>query len=190
MGVEDPVDSDMAAAMVIMNARGWRESDVIRAISEEFEGAEVGLATVRFYNPTTIAGRRLTTHLRKLFYKERRRWEQELVDIPIYNKAFRLASLQFRHDNAGKNSHLALDCLKLARIEAEGDRVVLQGTGKNGAILTEQQGLNTSQAAAVLSAIIESAEQRVLDAPGDDVLDSEMVDNEENGGVSEVTEGA
>jgi hypothetical protein len=163
-------------------------TEVAAEFAQRF-GTSITPSGILCYSPCTRQGGRLSSDLRALFFKERERYNEDLLAIPIASKAYRLSQLQARLESAGKNSHLALECLKMARAEMEGDRVQITGTGRNGAILTQQQGLNTSQAAAVLSAIIESVEQKAIEESVDDgVIEGELVDPDNDGPMPDVDE--
>lgn len=176
------LEPEMMAAIVYLNARGRPGHEVIKLVKEQFS-VDVTPQLVCHYNPTLNTGRSLAPHLKKLFYSERKRFYEEIKDwAPISQKAFRLQSYQEIHDNAGKNIPVKLTALKEARIEAEGSgqTLTLQGTGKNGAILTENQASNTVTAARVLAALLEGSlmsDQAMIEG---DIVDGEMVDTPSN----------
>ena len=179
------LDPDVLSVIIYMNARGRPPSEVVKLIKEEFD-VDVVPSTVCKYNPNLPTGRKLPAHLRKLFVRERDRFHREIEAIPISSKAFRLQAYQEMYEAAGKNLSARETALKGARQEMEGDKLTVQGTGRGGAILTEQrQAMGTSQVAAFLSGLLE------LPADSEaDVVDAEMVDTDGNEGVSEAIEPA
>ena len=46
------------------------------------------------YDPTKYAGRNLSKKLKDLFYETRKKFQENILDIPIANKAFRLKEVR------------------------------------------------------------------------------------------------
>lgn len=68
-------------------------SDVIKMFNEEF-GLELNASQVAFYNPENRQADRLAEKWRHLFYSTREKFIEEVIDIPIAHKSYRLNFLQ------------------------------------------------------------------------------------------------
>ncbi|SSW67288.1 hypothetical protein AVE30378_02546 [Achromobacter veterisilvae] len=78
-------------------------SQVAEAIKEEF-GLDVPRMQVAQYDPTKVAGKGLAKKWRELFEATRKRFREEVAEIPIADQAFRLRALgkiYERHFNRG-----------------------------------------------------------------------------------------
>lgn len=94
------------------------------------------------YDPTKYAGRNLSKKLKDLFYETRKRFQENILDIPIANKAFRLRELQGMYDDSGKNKRTKQNLLKQAFQETDGRVSRQEITGANGGTIkteTEQK---------------------------------------------------
>lgn len=95
-------------------------AEVVELIAEEF-GIDVTPRHVRAYDPTsfqcTASSRRIDLHK-----ATRRRFEQEVAEIPIAHRAFRLRRLQQIHEKAVEtgNLRLAAEALEQAAKEVGG----------------------------------------------------------------------
>ena len=67
-------------------------SQVADAVNEEF-GMELHRSQVAQYDPTKAAGQRLANKWRELFDATRKRFRDEVAEIPIADQAFRLRAL-------------------------------------------------------------------------------------------------
>ncbi|SDB88791.1 hypothetical protein SAMN05421733_103248 [Acinetobacter boissieri] len=74
---------------------------VADAVKQEF-GLELDRRQCASYDPTKHAGRNLSKKLKILFDETRRDFQDNILDIPIANKAFRLRELQEMYDDYGK----------------------------------------------------------------------------------------
>ncbi|PPD54456.1 MAG: hypothetical protein CTY12_02985 [Methylotenera sp.] len=70
---------------------------VADAVYEEY-GIEIDRSQVQQYDPTKVAGKTLGKKHSDLFYETRKKFLNELANIPISHKVFRLRSLQRMHD--------------------------------------------------------------------------------------------
>lgn len=92
---------------------------VADAVKEQF-GIDIERQQVAAYDPTKSTGKNLSKNLRTLFEKTRRDFQENLLDIPIANKAFRLRELQKMYDDFGKNKVMKQKVIKQARDEMYG----------------------------------------------------------------------
>jgi len=94
------------------------------------------------YDPTKYAGRNLSKKLKDLFYETRKRFQENILDIPIANKAFRLKELQNMYEDSGRNKRAKQNLLKQAFQETDGRVSRQEITGANGGTIkteTEQK---------------------------------------------------
>lgn len=84
-------------------------AQVAAAVKSEF-GIEIARQTVECYNPTRVAGKvgQLSEKWRKLFERERKKFKEDVSDIPIASKAFRLRSLSRLHATAESRGNAAM----------------------------------------------------------------------------------
>lgn len=88
------------------------------AFKERFK-IDITIQQVQSYDPTKVAGERLSQKWRDAFYSARERFQNEVSDIPIANKAYRLRKMNEIIDKAErmKNFPLALQTLEQAAKE-------------------------------------------------------------------------
>ena len=94
------------------------------------------------YDPTKYAGRNLSKKLKDLFYETRKKFQENILDIPIANKAFRLKELQNMYEDSGRNKRAKQNLLKQAFQETDGRVSPQEITGANGGTIkteTEQK---------------------------------------------------
>lgn len=84
------------------------------------------------YDPTKYAGRNLSKKLKDLFYETRKKFQENILDIPIANKAFRLKELQGMYEDSGRNKRAKQNLLKQAFQETDGRVTKQEITGKDG----------------------------------------------------------
>lgn len=92
---------------------------VADAVKQQF-GIEIERQQVASYDPTKSTGRNLSKNLKTLFEQTRLDFQNNLLDIPIANKAFRLRELQKMYDDFGKNKVMKQKVIKQARDEMYG----------------------------------------------------------------------
>ena len=112
------IADNVKAAIVRLNARWETPKQVVAAIKEEF-GLELSPQSIEGYDPTKYNGRDLSKKWREVFDRERKRFKEDVSDIPIASKAYRLASLASMHREAVKagNRHQAAQLLEQAAKE-------------------------------------------------------------------------
>ncbi|MEQ1143726.1 DUF2280 domain-containing protein [Acinetobacter soli] len=111
---------------------------------EETYNIKIDRKQCHSYDPTKYAGRNLSKKLKDLFYETRKKFQENILDIPIANKAFRLKEIQNMYDDAGKNKRIKQNLLKQAFQETDGRVIRQEVTGANGgAIKTESEQKQT-----------------------------------------------
>ncbi|MBF7696632.1 DUF2280 domain-containing protein [Acinetobacter rathckeae] len=95
-------------------------------------GIEIDRRQCENYDPTKHAGRNLSKKLKLLFEETRREFQDNILDIPLANKAFRLRELQKMYDDYGKNKVMKQKVLRQAFQETDGRVTRQEITGKDG----------------------------------------------------------
>ena len=112
---------------------------VVEAVKQDY-GIEITRQQVALYDPTKVAGRNLSKKLKDLFDRTRKDFRENVEDIAIANKAFRLRELQKMYDDSGRNKKTKQVLLKQAFQETDGRVTRQEVTGANGgAIKTENE---------------------------------------------------
>ena len=112
---------------------------VADAVKQEY-GIEVSRSQCQVYDPTKYSGRNLSKKLKDLFERSRKEFRENIEDIAIANKAFRLNELQKMYDDSGRNKRAKQNLLKQAFQETDGRVTKQEITGANGgAIKTENE---------------------------------------------------
>lgn len=114
-------------------ARYDTPSQVSRAVKEEF-GIDVAKEQVQQYNPERAACLGIAKKLRAIFERTRKKFIEDVSDVPISRQAYRLRRLQMLHDLAvtRSNASLAAQLLEQAAKEIGGaftNTRQLQGPG-------------------------------------------------------------
>lgn len=107
---------------------------VAESVKSEF-GLDVTRQAVASHDPTKKTGQQLAQRWKDEFHEARRKFLEELDEIPIANKAYRLRQLGDLYGNAGKNAVLKMQLLKQAAEEVGGvytNKVKNEHTGKDG----------------------------------------------------------
>lgn len=96
-------------------------SQVAEAVKEEF-GTVIDRGHVGFYDPTKVSGKELAKKWRDLFDATRTRFKQEVTEIPIAQRAYRLRAMHRMATKAEamRNLPLALQVLEQAAKECGG----------------------------------------------------------------------
>ena len=103
---------------------------VADAVMQRF-GIEIDRRQCENYDPTKFAGRNLSKKLKDLFERTRQDFRENVEDIAIANKAFRLNELQKMYEDSGKNKRAKQNLLKQAFQETDG-RVTKHDVTTNG----------------------------------------------------------
>lgn len=104
---------------------------VVEAVKQEYK-IEITRQQVALYDPTKVAGRNLSKKLIELFHKTRKDFRENIEDIAIANKAFRLRELQKMYEDSGRNKRVKQNLLKQAFQETDGRVTKQEITGAGG----------------------------------------------------------
>lgn len=99
---------------------------------EEIYKIKIDRKQCHSYDPTKFAGRNLSKKLKELFHQTRKEFRENIEDIAIANKAFRLRELQKMYEDSGKNKRAKQNLLKQAFYETDGRVTKQEITGKDG----------------------------------------------------------
>lgn len=107
-------------------------SQIVEAVKQEF-GLTVTRQQCVAYDPTKSTGKNLSKMWRDEFESARKRFRENIEDIPIANKAVRLRELDSIRTSSGKNNVLRMQALEQAAKEV-GDSYTNRKeiTGKGG----------------------------------------------------------
>lgn len=96
-------------------------SQAVAAVKKEFN-IEVSRQTVEMHDPTKNAGRAIAEKWKQLFHVTRDKFKNDVADIPIANRAFRLRALnRMAMEAEGKRNYpLAAQIIEQAAKEAGG----------------------------------------------------------------------
>ncbi|AXI04366.1 DUF2280 domain-containing protein [Aquirhabdus parva] len=119
-------------------------SQIVLAVKQEFK-IDVTRQQCEMYDPTKRAGKNLSKKWVDEFHEARTKFKEDVSDIPIANKSFRLRALNRIVDEAKGNSVLKMQALEQAAKEV-GDSYTNRKeiTGKGGdplsMLVTQLQG--------------------------------------------------
>lgn len=127
-------------------------SVVVDSVKKEF-GIAVSRQQVESHDPTKVNGRGLAQKWVDMFNATRERFQTELADIPIANKAFRLRALDRMASRTETMKNFALTAQLIEQAAKEcGDaytnRLKVESTGKDGAPIKTENVTMTPQEAA------------------------------------------
>ncbi|MCL5500453.1 DUF2280 domain-containing protein [Escherichia coli] len=127
---------EVKAAIVQMLACYDTLSIVVDSIQKDY-GIKVTPQQVESHDPTKVSGKGLAKKWVDLFYATRERFQNEISDIPIANKAYRLRVLQRMATTAEgmKNIGMTAQLLEQAAKEvgdAYTNKLKVESTGKDG----------------------------------------------------------
>ena len=106
---------------------------------EEIYKIKIDRKQCHSYDPTKYAGRNLSKKLKDLFERTRKDFRENVEDIAIANKSFRLRELQKMYDDSGRNKRAKQNLLKQAFQETDARITKQEITGKNGGPLETVQ---------------------------------------------------
>ena len=110
---------------------------VVEAVKQEYK-IEITRQQVALYDPTKVAGRNLSKKLKDLFERTRKDFRENVEDIAIANKAFRLSELQKMYDDSGRNKRAKQNLLKQAFQETDARITKQEITGKDGGPIQQE----------------------------------------------------
>lgn len=91
---------------------------VADAVREEF-GVEISRVQVQGYDPTKRQGAKLSKKLRAIFEATRKRFLDEIEQVPIASQTYRLRNLQRLHEKAQARGNMALAAALLEQAAKE-----------------------------------------------------------------------
>ena len=97
---------------------------VVEAVKQEFN-IEILRQQVALYDPTKSTGRNLSKKLKDLFHKTRSDFKTNIYDIPLANKAVRLAELQKIYSDPKMNRVLRTKLIRQFKDEMQGYEIQL-----------------------------------------------------------------
>lgn len=104
---------------------------VADAVKQEY-GIDVSRSQCQTYDPTKYSGRNLSKKLKDLFERTRQDFRENVEDIAIANKAFRLRELQKMYDDTRGNKKAKQTLLKQAFQETDARVTRQEVTGAGG----------------------------------------------------------
>lgn len=110
---------------------------VADAVQQRF-GIEIDRRQCEGYDPTKFSGRNLSKKLTELFERTRKDFRENIEDIAIANKAFRLRELQKMYEDSGRNKRVKQNLLKQAFQETDGRVTKQEITGKDGGPIQQE----------------------------------------------------
>jgi hypothetical protein len=105
---------------------------------EEIYKIKIDRKQCHSYDPTKYAGRNLSKKLKDLFEQTRKEFRENIDDIAIANKAFRLRELQKMYEDSGKNKQAKQNLLKQAFQETDGRVTKQEITGPDGGPIQQE----------------------------------------------------
>ncbi|MCJ8512774.1 MULTISPECIES: DUF2280 domain-containing protein [Acinetobacter] len=105
---------------------------------EEIYKIKIDRKQCHSYDPTKYAGRNLSKKLKDLFEQTRKEFRENIDDIAIANKAFRLRELQKMYEDSGKNKRAKQNLLKQAFQETDGRVTKQEITGPDGGPIQQE----------------------------------------------------
>lgn len=127
-------------------------SQVAESVLKEF-GVKINRQQVEQHDPTKASGKKLAKKWVDMFNDTRTRFQTEIADIPIANKAYRLRTLDrmAARTETMKNFSLTAQLIEQAAKEvgdAYTNKLKVESTGANGGpIKTESVALTSDEAA-------------------------------------------
>lgn len=127
---------DVKAFIIQMLACYDTPSQVVEAVQKDF-GIAITRQQVETHDPTKVSGKTLAKKWVDLFNAARDRFLNEISDIPIANKAYRLRVLQRMSTNAENMKNIGMTAQLLEQAakevgEAYTNRQKVEHTGANG----------------------------------------------------------
>ncbi|MBD3616655.1 MAG: DUF2280 domain-containing protein [Gracilimonas sp.] len=110
-------------SFIVMSLACYEPPVKVQEVVQERFGVEVSLSQLTYYNPKSLQGSdQLAQKWKDLFDETRRRFLEEITDIPISQKVYRLKKLQENLDNFEriKNYKGINECLEQAAKEVGG----------------------------------------------------------------------
>ena len=97
---------------------------VVESVKQEYN-IEIPRQQVALYDPTKATGKNLSKKLKDLFHKKRAEFKTNIYDIPLANKAVRLAELQKIYNDPKMNRVLRTKLIRQFKDEMQGYEIQL-----------------------------------------------------------------
>ncbi|WP_316511056.1 DUF2280 domain-containing protein [Klebsiella grimontii] len=133
--------SDVKAFIIQMLACFDSPSQVVEAVQKEF-GIKITRQQAESHDPTKVSGKTLAKKWVDMFNTTRDRFLNEISDIPIANKAYRLRVLQRMSTDAEKMKNMGMTAQLLEQAakevgDAYSNKQKVELTGKDGGPLNQ-----------------------------------------------------
>lgn len=124
-------------------------STVVESVKKEY-GLTITRQQVESHDPTKANGKGLADKWKELFKETRARFQTEITDIPIANKAYRLRTLDRMMAKAESMKNMALAATLIEQAAKEcGDaytnRQKLEHTGKDGGAIQHEHKVSVEE---------------------------------------------
>lgn len=132
---------------------------VADAVKQEY-GIDVSRSQCQTYDPTKYSGRNLSKKLKDLFERTRTDFRENVEDIAIANKAFRLRELQKMYDDTRGNKKAKQTLLKQAFQETDGRTTKQEITGTDGGPLQSENTTYVTATPEVIKQVLDELESK------------------------------
>ena len=132
---------------------------VADAVREKY-GIEIDRQQVASYDPTKATCRGISKALKKIFDETRQAFRENIDDIAIANKAFRLRELQKMYDDSGRNKRAKQNLLKQAFQETDGRVTKQEITGANGEPLKTETTTTVDASPELIKQVLDGLENK------------------------------
>lgn len=132
---------------------------VADAVQQRF-GIEIDRRQCEGYDPTKFSGRNLSKKLTELFHQTRKDFRENIDDIAIANKAFRLRELQKMYEDSGRNKRAKQNLLKQAFQETDGRVTKQEITGANGEPLKTETTTTVDASPELIKQVLDGLENK------------------------------
>lgn len=132
---------------------------VVEAVKQEYK-IEITRQQVALYDPTKVSGRNLSKKLKDLFEQTRKDFRENVEDIAIANKAFRLRELQKMYDDSGRNKRARQNLLKQAFQETDGRVTKQEISGPNGEALKTETTTTVDASPELIKQVLDELESK------------------------------
>lgn len=132
---------------------------VVEAVKQDYK-IEITRQQVALYDPTKVAGRNLSKKLKDLFEQTRKDFRENVEDIAIANKAFRLRELQKMYDDSGRNKRAKQNLLKQAFQETDGRVTKQEISGPNGEALKTETTTTVDASPELIKQVLDELESK------------------------------
>lgn len=132
---------------------------VADAVREKY-GIEIDRQQVASYDPTKATCRGISKALKKIFDETRQAFRENIDDIAIANKAFRLRELQKMYEDSGRNKRAKQNLLKQAFQETDGRVTKQEISGPNGEPLKTETTTTVDASPELIKQVLDGLENK------------------------------